>query len=119
MKRLLREKNTVEMLTEFEHKLNDLKSCDQIQSSDSIYYDDDLFEDWERVATKSVLDSDGFVTEYSLWHNLGTDEWITIFGDTDLYDPTNSEPDMEFEDNEKFARNWFDEYEGFVDEEDY
>lgn len=69
-------------------------------------------DDWEIVERKSVMDSDGFYTDYTLWHNILTDEWVTIFGDTDLYDPTNTTPDAEFE-TESEAIEWFDDYNGF------
>lgn len=79
------------------------------------HYPTDYQDDWELVETKPVLDYDGFHTDYSLWHNILTDEWVTIFGDIDLYDPTNESPDAEFE-TEAEAVEWFDNYNGFEDD---
>ena len=69
---------------------------------------------WERLITKSVNDSDGFTTDYSMWYNDGEKRWVFIFGDSDVYDPTNTDPDWETEDPEE-ARQWFLDYKGFED----
>ena len=81
----------------------------------SSYNPTDYQDDWELVDQKSVMDSDGFYTDYTLWHNIVTDEWVTIFGDADLYDPTNEDPDAEFE-TEDEAWMWFNTYTGFEEE---
>lgn len=69
---------------------------------------------WERLITKPVNDSDGFTTDYSMWYNDGEKRWVFIFGDSDAYDPTNTDPDWETEDPEE-ARQWFLDYKGFED----
>ena len=69
---------------------------------------------WERLITKPVNDSDGFTTDYSMWYNDGEKRWVFIFGDSDVYDPTNTDPDWETEDPEE-ARQWFLDYNGFED----
>ena len=69
---------------------------------------------WERLITKPVNDSDGFTTDYSMWYNDGEKRWVFIFGDSDVYDPTNTDPDWETEDPEE-ARQWFLDYKGFED----
>ena len=69
---------------------------------------------WERLITKPVNDSDGFTTDYSMWYNKGEKRWVFIFGDSDVYDPTNTDPDWETEDPEE-ARQWFLDYKGFED----
>ena len=69
---------------------------------------------WERLITKPVNDSDGFTTDYSMWYNNGEKRWVFIFGDSDAYDPTNTDPDWETEDPEE-ARQWFLDYKGFED----
>lgn len=73
--------------------------------------------EWKRLLTKSVNDSDGFLTDYSMWYNDGEKRWVFIFGDSDLYDPTNTDPDWETENPEE-ARQWFLDYKGFEDDED-
>ena len=69
-------------------------------------------EAWQQLKTKEVIDSDGFVTEYSLWHNDDDDTYICIFGDSEVYTPDDSYPDAEF-DTEQEAYEWFNSYEGF------
>ena len=69
---------------------------------------------WKKLITKPVNDSDGFTTDYSMWYNDGEKRWVFIFGDSDAYDPTNTDPDWETEDPEE-ARQWFLDYKGFED----
>lgn len=70
---------------------------------------------WELVDKKSVQDSDGFYTDYSLYYNEDGDFYVTVFGDSDIYKPEDGEYDMEF-DNESEALEWFNSYEGFTDD---
>lgn len=72
--------------------------------------------EWEQIATKSVEDSDGFLTDYTLWKNTTDGHFECIFGDNDLYTPENEFADAEFED-EASAREWFDNYTGYADED--
>lgn len=109
MKRYVHPQSTMDMLNAFEERKRELESSDSITASDDWYGDDEEDTVWEKVQTKDVKDTDGFWTEYSLWHNVITDEWVTVFGDTDLYTPSNSYPDMEF-DSEEEAREWFEYY---------
>lgn len=86
---------------------------DVVEASEDID-DYDEYEDlteWEEIASRTVTDIDGFTTDYTLWHNTYTDEWICIFGDNDIYNPATSDADAEF-DSEDEAREWFDSYEG-------
>lgn len=88
---------------------------------DGSYYDPEDYEggytEWNLVEKKDVVDSDGFWTEYTLWYNEFNDQWVCIFGDSDIYYPENSYYDAEFED-EGEAREWFDSYNGFADDLD-
>ena len=70
---------------------------------------------WRELASKSVLDSDGFYTDYTLYTNGST--FICMFGDKDIYEPDEAYADYETE-NEEEAYSWFDNYEGFADEDD-
>lgn len=110
MKRYIHPKTAAEqMIEEFDNK--EVDSCNKVESSSWI--DDDEYEDtqgWERVESKDVQDFDGFWTKYSLWYNEEYDEWCTVFGDYDLYHPWDSDHDMDFEDNEQEARDWFESY---------
>lgn len=127
--------STDEMLNAFQSKLASLQR-DTVESSQDItcandmdwltsqinwedWTDEDYEQIWEKVEHKQVPDSDGFYTDYTLWYNVLTDEWCTVFGDNDLYHPWDSDHDMDFEDNEEEARSWFEDYTGFDEEEDY
>ena len=71
-----------------------------------------------RSSSKSVRDSDGFWTDYTAWIDLDdVGRVIFIFGDNELYDPSNESPDWECDTGEN-AQEWFDNYEGFDDEDD-
>ena len=65
---------------------------------------------WKEVDSKSVPDSDGFTTDYTMYEKDG--KYIFIFGDKDAYTPENSDPDWEAE-SEAEAKEWFDSYNGF------
>ena len=77
--------------------------------------EDDQYSDWRELASKSVEDSDGFNTDYTLYTNGET--YICMFGDKDLYEPDEAYADYETE-NEQNAWDWFNSYTGFADEED-
>ena len=79
---------------------------------------------WEMVETKTVPDSDGFMTDYT-WYTDNQTKHIFMFGDRDLYSPDEDYADWEIEidsrdPNASFqqAQEWFDNYNGFA-EEDY
>lgn len=66
-------------------------------------------DEWEEVASKQVLDSDGFWTDYTMYYNEDEGRFVCIFGDKDLYNPTNAEPDFECEEKWE-AFEWFEDY---------
>jgi hypothetical protein len=92
--------------------------------------------------SKEVKDSDGWWNEYTLYMNIQTtvenwinflktadkndpqvpDEWVRyvcVFGDRELYDPNDGYDEFDYEcESKKEAYEWFDNYEGFDDEED-
>lgn len=91
-----------------------LKKAEEIMADDK---SEELTEDSKEytfIKSKSVLDSDGFYTDYSMYKDNSSGKYVMIFGDSDEYNPLNTEADVEF-DNEKEARDWFDSYEGFAD----
>ena len=108
MKRFVHDRSTVDMLHAFQKKLEEAKQSEEVESS--TYIDDEDESLWELVARKQVQDSDGFYTDYTLWFNILTEEWVTVFGDKDLYTPDSAIPDMEFGTDEVEAREWFDNY---------
>jgi len=71
--------------------------------------------EWRLVRTKSVPDSDGFMTDYTWYTNGETN--IFMFGDRDYYEPDQAYADWEC-DSEEEAEEWFDNYEGFAEDED-
>lgn len=75
--------------------------------------------DWELVKTKSVYDSDGFLTEYSMWYNKDTGAYNFIFGDSDIYTPDTADFDWEDIYDKDLADEWFDNYTGFGEEDEY
>ena len=78
--------------------------------------EDDTNSEYKKLRTKSVMDSDGFYTDYTLYKKQdGT--YICIFGDNEYYTPEDTEPDFETED-ESEAIEWFDSYTGFEDDFD-
>ena len=75
---------------------------------------------WEEIASKDVMDSDGFYTDY-VWYTNGK-KHIFMFGDSDIYEPDEDYADWEIEiypGNEQNAydeaQEWFDNYKGFDD----
>lgn len=92
----------------------DISSCDDVMSSDEIVADDT----WTWIDSKTVSDADGFLTEYTLYHNEATGMYVCIFGDSDLYGPEDTEPDFETESEEE-AYEWFNSYTGLDDDDDW
>ena len=82
-------------------------------TEDYDYKDTDAAQ-WKLVRTKSVMDSDGFMTDYA-WYTNG-DKHIFMFGDMDIYEPDEDYADWET-DNEKEASDWFATYEGFAEDD--
>ena len=75
---------------------------------------------WEEIKSKQVEASDGFMTDYTWYvkyNEDGSETHVMIFGDKDLYTPVNSEPDAEF-DGEDVAREWFNAYNGFAEDDE-
>ena len=95
-----------------EDSLSDFDIAESIDFDEITIPEDERY---EFVKSKSVLDSDGFQTEYTMYYDWEDDKYIFIFGDSDLYDPTNTYADYEC-DSEREANEWFADYEGFIDE---
>lgn len=88
----------------------------------SYYYNEEDIRDalndvWEEKASKSVPDSDGFMTDYTMYRNINTGEYVFVFGDKDIYRPEDGYFDWECE-TEQEATEWFDNYNGFDDFDD-
>lgn len=74
-------------------------------------------ERYEFIDTKSVLDSDGFLTDYTMYRDTETGMYVFIFGDNDFYGPEEDSVDHECETFEE-AYEWFNDYNGFDEELD-
>lgn len=87
------------------------------------YYDDEIFKDnlenspYTEITSKQVTDSDGFMTDYTMYQNVNTGEYVFVFGDKDVYSPDDGYFDYECETKEE-AEEWFNTYNGFTDEDD-
>jgi len=79
--------------------------------------DEDSDDRYERIRHKMVYDSDGFTTDYTLYFDHKDNNYFTVFGDDELYGP-DSEHDMDFEANEKAAIEWFEDYNGLIDDDE-
>lgn len=64
---------------------------------------------WEELRTKHVLDSDGLLTDYTLYVNSDGSQYICMFGDKDIYEPDPDYADWEGDSQEE-AYEWFDSY---------
>lgn len=80
---------------------------------------DDEESEWTEMDSKSVRDSDGFLTDYTWYwrNNNGEDQHVFVFGDSDLYRPEDGYFDWECDSLEE-AQDWFDSYVGPGDDED-
>ena len=72
---------------------------------------------YEFIKSKSVLDSDGFQTDYTMYYDTLEDMYVFIFGDNDIYTPENSEVDWDCKTKEE-ADEWFESYVGPGEDED-
>lgn len=94
-----------------------------VTNSTSVEFSDDFAYDWkingifEKIASKQVPDSDGFYTDYTMYQNLETGEFVFVFGDDDYYSPEDGNYDYEC-DSEEEAWEWYNSYNGFDDEDD-
>lgn len=111
---------------------DDIEGCGDVVASEAIKadWDDDFYdvgEDgdmWEEIAHKQVQDSDGFMTDYTLYHYLGDPDdvdgevYIAMFGDKDIYSPDLGYSDWSGQTEEE-ALDWFENYESYSsDDED-
>ena len=104
---------------EMDNDLDALLDEDLTTVTDDWIDDFDLEESqFEFVDKKSVHDSDGFLTDYTFYHDILNNRYVMVFGDEDIYKPEDGYFDAEFDTYEE-AREWFDNYTGFEDEEDF
>ena len=106
---------TNESLNESDEEWHD--TADREQTDEPDYIPDEM-DRYETIAHKTVYDSDGFTTDYTLYFDHDENNYFTVFGDNDLYGPEDSDHDWDFGPNEDEAFEWFEDYEGFVDDDD-
>lgn len=70
---------------------------------------------WIKLAQKQVLDSDGFYTDYTMYSNEDGTSYIFMFGDEDIYGPDPQYADHECSNWDEAAQ-WWNDYNGFVDD---
>lgn len=78
---------------------------------------EEMTPEYEFIETKQVYDSNGFLTDYTWYKDTDTGSNVFVFGDRDIYSPEDGEFDQE-EENDEVAKEWFDNYEGFSDDEE-
>ena len=66
---------------------------------------------------KQVYDNNGFLTDYTMYFDTLENRYVCVFGDNDIYRPEDGDFDWEGESEEE-AREWFDNYRGFDEEDD-
>lgn len=89
-------------------------TADQEQVDQPDYFPDgDEESEWKEMDSKSVRDSDGFLTDYTWYwrNNNGEDQHVFVFGDSDLYGPEDGYFDWECDSLEE-AQEWFENYTG-------
>ena len=69
------------------------------------------------IASKSVPDAGGFYTDYTMYRDKETGEYVFVFGDKDAYTPDQGDFDWSC-DTEEQAWEWYNSYTGFADDED-
>lgn len=77
--------------------------------------------EYTKLDTKTVLDSNGFSTEYTMYGYNGDDssksKFIFMFGDSDLYEPDEDYADWTCDTREE-AIEWFNDYRGPGEDDD-
>ena len=69
-------------------------------------FDEDNFTE---IASKTVEDSDGFLTDYTMYRDTETGEYVFVLGDKDAYGPEDGNFDWSC-DTEEEAWDWFNSY---------
>lgn len=88
------------------------------------YYEDEVFKHnletnpYAEIESKQVPDSDGFMTDYTMYMDMTDGEYVFILGDKEVYCPDNGYFYFDWEcETEEEAREWFANYHGFEESE--
>lgn len=105
------------LIANSEYELEDIHSAGSLvwfTVKNPHYYENS----WIEVISKLVPDSDGFLTDYTMYRNNDGTKYIFMFGDKDVYGPDPDYADYECETNEE-ATEWYNNYNGFEDDDEY
>lgn len=69
------------------------------------------------LESKMVPDSDGFMTDYTMYRDTVTGNYVFMFGDKDVYSPEEGYFDWEC-DSEQEAYDWFYDYSGIQEDDE-
>ena len=72
-------------------------------------YEEEEKVEYEYIRSKSVQDSDGFMTYYAMYRQKGTDKYVFVYGDNSVYTADDGNFDYECE-GETHANEWFNSY---------
>lgn len=106
---------------DYEFFLDEVKSYNKDMTQEEILheaYEPEIRDGYYRMDIKHVKDSDGFLTDYTWWYNPETERHVFVFGDSDMYGPADSDIDWEA-DSEETAKEWWDDYTGPYEDEDF
>ena len=104
------------------------KFVDDLQECDKLFVKEDLSDTnednylntesiYKEIQSKQIPDMDGFMTDYT-WYLRKPDQMnVFVYGDKDYYKPEDGYFDYETE-NSQEAREWFDSYNGFEDDDE-
>lgn len=90
-------------------------SCGELWDSHSEEHEELL--SYIEVASKLVRDFDGFLTDYTMYKCVGTEDYVFIFGDKELYRPESEDFDWSC-DSEQEAWEWFNSYVSFNEDDE-
>lgn len=98
------------IVNEILNQLHD--TMDAVESSTDWDDEDDFYNEesseFEQVASKQVVDFDGFMTDYTMYRT-SDGRYVFVFGDNDRYRPEDGDFDFEC-DTEEEAWEWFNSY---------
>ena len=103
--------------------LNQIQDTMDTVESSTDWDDEDEYEDdvesygFVEIASKQVEDADGFMTDYTMYRDKETGEYVFVFGDKDMYTPEQGDFDWSC-DTEQEAWEWYNDYHGFGEAED-
>lgn len=75
-------------------------------------------DEYKYIKSKMVYDADGYTTEYTLYSTADGSKYFCMFGDSEIYGPDPDYADWEGE-SYREAMEWFDNYEGYNDDDIY